>query len=105
MLSSYPSTGSQIGTREGVGVKNRPDDTGQFEISVNGRAIAASAGMSVAAALTSAGIACRTSATGQPRNPLCGMGICFECAATVDGVPLQRTCQLICRPGMEVSAE
>ncbi len=36
----------------------------------------------------------RTSVTGEPRAPLCGMGVCMECRATVDGVPHQRTCQV-----------
>jgi sarcosine oxidase subunit alpha len=30
------------------------------------------------------------------------MGICFECRATVDGVPHRRTCQMLVREGMEV---
>jgi sarcosine oxidase subunit alpha len=76
--------------------------TGVFTITVDGRAVEAAAGMSVAAALVLAGIPCRTSVTGEPRGPLCGMGVCFECAATVDGVPLRRTCMTICRDGMEV---
>lgn len=74
-------------------------------IVVNGRAIAARANMSVAAALMSAEIPCRRSVRGEPRAPLCGMGICFECAATVDGEPLRRTCQIRCRDGMEVVTE
>lgn len=39
------------------------------------------------------GEAFRTSVSGEPRAPMCGMGICMECRATVDGVPHQRTCQ------------
>jgi hypothetical protein len=53
----------------------------------------------------SAGIPCRTSLSGEPRGPLCGMGICFDCAATIDGVPLRRTCQVFCRAGMEIATE
>ena len=37
---------------------------------------------------------CRTSVTGEPRGPLCGMGICFECRTTVDGREHVRSCQL-----------
>ena len=74
-----------------------------FRIRVNGVGVDASAGMSLAAVLMRAGIPCRTSVSGEPRGPLCGMGICFDCAATVDGVPLRRTCQAICRPGMEIA--
>ena len=70
---------------------------------VNGRAISVEEGTSVAAAVVIAGVTVfRRSVTGEPRGPLCGMGICFECRATVDGVPQRRTCQLGVREGMEV---
>ena len=59
----------------------------------------------VSAALLDAGLPCRRSVTGEPRTALCGMGICFECRATVDGIPHRRTCQLICREGMVVESE
>jgi sarcosine oxidase subunit alpha len=36
---------------------------------------------------------------------MCGMGICFECRAIVDGIAHQRTCQLICREGMRVETQ
>lgn len=39
---------------------------------------------------------------GVPPTPLCGMGICFGCGATVDGRPEARTCTIACREGMEV---
>jgi D-hydroxyproline dehydrogenase subunit gamma len=74
-------------------------------IVVNGRPFPARAGMSVAAALMSAEIPCRRSVRGEPRAPLCGMGICFECTANVDGEPLRRTCQILCRDGMKVVTE
>jgi D-hydroxyproline dehydrogenase subunit gamma len=76
-----------------------------FTITVNGVAIEASTGITVAAALTRAGIPCRTSVRGEPRGPLCGMGICFDCAATIDGAPLRRTCQVFCCAGMEIATE
>ena len=59
----------------------------------------------VSAALLNAGVPCRRSVTGEPRTALCGMGICFECRATVDGTSHRRTCQLICREGMVVESE
>jgi hypothetical protein len=74
----------------------------KFLIIVDSVPVEVSAAMSVAAALMNLGISCRTSIHGEPRAPLCGMGICFECAATVDGMPLLRTCQVFCRPGMEI---
>ena len=38
----------------------------------------------------------RISVTGEPRAALCGMGICFECRAVVNGIPHRRTCQILC---------
>jgi sarcosine oxidase subunit alpha len=64
--------------------------------------IGVQAGSSVAAAVMQAGEACRLSVTGEPRGPLCGMGICMECRATVDGVEHARTCQMTVRGGMRV---
>lgn len=49
--------------------------------------------------------AVRRSVTGMPRGPLCGMGICFECRATIDGQPHERTCQILVREGMEISTD
>jgi sarcosine oxidase subunit alpha len=34
--------------------------------------------------------------------PLCGMGICFECRLTIDGIGQQRSCQTLVRDGMEI---
>ena len=59
-------------------------------------------GSTVAAAILQAGSRSRTSVCGEARQPLCGMGICYECRATVDGHPHQRTCQIVCREGMQV---
>jgi D-hydroxyproline dehydrogenase subunit gamma len=60
----------------------------------------------VSAAVAIAGVsAYRRSPTGEPRAPLCGMGICFECRVTVDGRPHVRSCQTPCREGMEVRTD
>jgi predicted molibdopterin-dependent oxidoreductase YjgC len=75
-----------------------------FEIGVNGLAVKAEESMTVAAALLNAGIwTFRTSVRGEPRGPLCAMGICFECRVTIDGVLHRRACLEPCRPGMSVS--
>jgi sarcosine oxidase subunit alpha len=52
-----------------------------------------------------AGQACRISTGGEPRGPLCGMGICFECRATINGNAHCRSCQILCEPGMEVTTD
>ena len=76
-----------------------------FTIRVNGSEVRVVAETSVAAAMLMAGAACRVSIGGESRGPLCGMGICMECRATVNGQRHQRTCQLLCAPGMEVVTE
>ncbi len=73
-----------------------------IEVRVNGTPVRVPPGTSAAAAIWLAGHACRKSVAGEPRAPLCGMGICFECRATVDGCAHTRTCQLVCRPGTEI---
>jgi sarcosine oxidase subunit alpha len=60
-------------------------------------------GTTVAAAISNAGAQCfRTSATGELRGPLCGMGICFECRVTIDDIGHQRSCTVVAAEGMEV---
>ncbi|MCP3102140.1 (2Fe-2S)-binding protein [Myxococcus sp. K15C18031901] len=70
---------------------------------INGRVVTVPEGTSVAAALgTGDALVSRADLSGRPRGPLCGMGVCFECRATVDGVPEVLTCLVPCREGQEV---
>ena len=72
-------------------------------ITVDGRAVDVPADDTLAAALLNAGVrAFRVSPTGYPRAPLCGMGTCFECRVTIDGVPHRRACLEPVRDGMRV---
>lgn len=73
-----------------------------MELKVNGTTVSVPSGATVAVAIALAGAACRKSVSGELRGPLCGMGICFECRAAIDGRPYCRTCLVLCRPGMEV---
>jgi hypothetical protein len=73
-----------------------------ISITLNGVANHVAQGTTVAAAMLSAGEPTRLSITGEPRTAVCGMGICFECRAVVNGVPHRRTCQTLCEPGMTV---
>lgn len=59
-------------------------------------------GTSVAAALMNLNLPPRKSILGEPRNPVCGMGICLECRVTINGKPHQRGCQVEAAEGMEV---
>jgi D-hydroxyproline dehydrogenase subunit gamma len=73
-----------------------------FFITVNQTKVRVSEETSVAAAIVMAGEPCRRSVHGELRGPLCGMGVCMECRATVNGIKHQRTCQMMCSPSMEV---
>ncbi len=77
----------------------------EISVRINGETITVPDGTLVAAAILRAGQVCRRSVTNEPRGPLCGMGICFECRATVNGVPYVRTCQRPCEPGMEIKTD
>ena len=79
-----------------------PEQDRSLVLKVNGVSVTVNSGTTVAAAILMTGAPIRRSVTGEPRGPLCGIGICFECRAAVDGVPHQRTCQIICAQGMEV---
>jgi sarcosine oxidase subunit alpha len=74
-----------------------------FTVQIDGRLVVVTPGTTVAAAVWNAGMTWfRTSAGGEPRGPVCGMGICFECRVTVDGAPHRRACMLACAPGMTI---
>lgn len=77
------------------------DSHESVSLSIEGRSLTVLAGTTVAVAILMAG-GFRQSVSGEHRCPMCGMGTCFECRATVDGVAQERTCQMLCRDGMEV---
>jgi predicted molibdopterin-dependent oxidoreductase YjgC len=77
-----------------------------FTIRFDGRRLVAAPGQTVAAVLWAAGLrAWRTTRrAGAPRGLFCGIGACFDCLVTIDGVPDQRACLVPARPGMIVSS-
>ena len=73
---------------------------------VNGVSVMMPAGSMVSAAILKIGITTfRRSVSGEPRGPLCGMGICFECRVTIDGEEHCRSCQTVCKDGMDVRTD
>ncbi|MER0446744.1 (2Fe-2S)-binding protein [Streptomyces sp. Edi4] len=78
-----------------------------FEITVDGRPVSALPGQSVAAALWAAGIlAWRTTRVGgRPRGAFCGIGQCYDCLATVNGVPNRRACLVPVADGDEITTQ
>lgn len=80
-------------------------DSRSITVTVNGSPVSVGTSATVAVAVTIAGQPCRTSVSGAPRGPLCGMGICFECRVTINGSPHCRSCQILCEPGMDVRTD
>jgi len=75
-------------------------------LKINDRLISVPAATMVAAAVLEAGVSSfRRSARGEARGPLCGMGICFECRVTVNGIAHVRSCQTLCEDGMDVRTD
>ena len=75
-------------------------------ISVNGCRVSIPEGTAVAVAVAMAGEShFRSSVSGAPRGPLCGMGGCGECRVTINGEPHQRSCITLCQEGMEVRTD
>ena len=75
----------------------------RVDLFIDGIPVRVIAGTTVAAAILIAGKEhFRTSVSGEARGPLCGIGVCFECRVTIDGVAHCRSCQILCRNGMDV---
>ncbi|MCF1461158.1 MULTISPECIES: (2Fe-2S)-binding protein [Rhizobium/Agrobacterium group] len=69
----------------------------------NGSNMTARPGMTVAAALLSAGHTAlrETPVSGAPRGPFCMMGACYDCLVSIDGETVQ-ACMTIVEPGLKV---
>ncbi len=80
------------------------EQAASIEISVDGRLVQARAGDSIAGALLAAGVVPfrHTPVSGQPRAPLCLMGVCFDCLVEVDGRQNVQSCMTEVKPGMRV---
>jgi len=76
-----------------------------LSLKINGVSSRVAQGTTVAAAMLLADNPSRVSVSGEPRGALCGMGICFECRAVVNGIPHRRTCQILCEQGMTVETD
>ncbi len=74
---------------------------------VDGRAVPFTAGQSVGAALWAAGVRTvrTTRGAGAPRGVFCGIGVCFDCLAEIDGEPDQRACLTPAAAGMVVRVQ
>jgi predicted molibdopterin-dependent oxidoreductase YjgC len=74
-----------------------------ISLRINGKTVSVPTETVLAAAIALAGeTRFRRSVIGEPRGPLCGMGVCMECRVTINGRTQSRSCQTLCEPGMEV---
>jgi D-hydroxyproline dehydrogenase subunit gamma len=72
------------------------------KIILDGKTLTVERGTTVAAAMLNAGVSVfRESVSGEPRAPLCGMGVCYECMVTIDG-QRELSCQTLCQEGMRI---
>ncbi len=78
-----------------------------FGVTMDGVALTAHEGETVLAVLWAAGIRSLriTARTRQPRGFFCGMGACFDCLVSIDGLPGVRACMELARPGMAISRQ
>lgn len=79
--------------------------TDRIRIDVNGQTVEVPSGASVAAAVAQVTLHFRRSTGDAARAPFCGMGVCFECRVSVDGVAHVRACMTPVREGMRVSTD
>jgi sarcosine oxidase subunit alpha len=76
-------------------------------VSVDGRAVPARKGESIASALVAAGrpLLSRSAKYHRPRGPFCLSGSCGSCLVRVDGEPNQRACRTPCQDGLRVETQ
>jgi predicted molibdopterin-dependent oxidoreductase YjgC len=76
-------------------------------IHIDGVAVAAETGESIAAVLLRQAVlwSRTTPVTRSRRGPYCMIGVCFDCLARVDGVASVQTCVTLVRDGMRVERQ
>ena len=76
----------------------------RIAVTIDGQTALAFEGETVAAVLSAQGIRTfrRTSRLGQGRGIFCGMGICYDCLVTIDGMSSIRACMTPVAPGMAI---
>jgi sarcosine oxidase subunit alpha len=89
-----------------VGSKGQAINRGeQVQIIINDKPVIAYAGELVSTVLQAEGIQIfnRKHKTGNPSGIYCGMGICYECLVTINGIPNIRACQTIVENSMIIN--
>jgi sarcosine oxidase subunit alpha len=103
MISGWKGLGKTMSD-----LRVRPGDPEKkIRIYVNGRECPAFLGETVLAALTAAGHNSlrKSRQVQEPRGALCGMGVCYECLVSVNGVPGRRACLTEVQDLMEIKLD
>jgi predicted molibdopterin-dependent oxidoreductase YjgC len=84
-----------------------PAPAGHVAITVDGAPWSVPAGASLAAAFTEHGTPGwrQTRRRAEPRGLSCGIGVCFDCLVTVNGVPGVRACLAAAQDGDVIATE
>src|SRR3954449_235637 len=87
-----------------------PADLGQpptIPVTVDGQSMTAYAGQTVAAVLLANGRDTwrTTRVNNRPRGTFCGIGACYDCLVTVNGLPDTRACQRTIQPGDTITTQ
>lgn len=79
----------------------------EIQVTLDGKVITATEGQSVGALLLTQGQrATRTTRNnGKPRGMFCGIGICFDCLITINGVTNQRACLTVVEQSMAIETQ
>jgi hypothetical protein len=84
----------------------RPDPPAPLSITVDGVRVEGLRGQSIAGVLLGQDRAAwRTTTAGRPRGVFCGIGVCFDCVATVNGESDVRLCMRRARDGDVVATQ
>jgi predicted molibdopterin-dependent oxidoreductase YjgC len=77
-----------------------------IRISLDGATLTGSDGQTIAGLLLAAGLrSWRRAPSGAPRGVFCGIGVCFDCLVTVNGVRDVRACRSRARDGDVVTTQ
>ncbi|SDL18345.1 2Fe-2S iron-sulfur cluster binding domain-containing protein [Glycomyces sambucus] len=84
----------------------RPEPPQPVHITVDGQEVAGLQGQSLAGVLLAQDrTAWRTTTAGGPRGVFCGIGVCFDCIATVNGESDVRLCMRRAQEGDAVTTQ
>lgn len=85
----------------------QPGPGRQVSVTFDGEHLTGIAGQSIAGILLASGaMTWRTTAKGRrPRGLFCGIGVCFDCLATVNGLRDVRLCQRLAHEGDVITGQ